>query len=418
MGSAEGDAPPALECFPGEEEGVRLRALWVMAMGGFVAAATPLAGQEGGGGPDLVITSDAVELDFGGRLQLQASTSPCSEFPFEAGSSCVEQSPAVDMFVRRARLAMEIRISELLDAKIQPEFGSIDQVELKDAWGRLSFHPAFRIKMGHFKRPFDGFQMTSSTQILTIERDLDLPGVPATVAASLDEFTTRFRVSDRDVGAMVHGTAPGTGFEYWLGVFNGRGPSDDSDVNSAKQVVGRARYSITVGPSLPLAVAVAAASTDLPFGGPDDQPGATISGERYGNYELWAELGDFAPGPHVQLGMVLGDNPLQDELGGTPDPAAPADVDFAEMRAWQAIGAYRLRIGGTDLVESVEPAFRVTRAEPDTELDDDEVWGFTPGVNLYFHGRNRLMLNLDVVSFGDDGLDSTSSFKAQFQAHF
>lgn len=397
---------------------MRVRAEPVLAVLAVVAAAAPAAGQDGTEGDGLTITSDAVEIDFGGRLQLQAAGSPCSDFPFGEGSPCTEQAPAVDMFVRRARLAMEIQVDELIDAKIQPEFGSIDQVELKDAWGRLSFHPAFRVKLGHYKRPFDGFQLTSSTQILTIERDLDLPGVPGTVAASLDEFTTRFRVSDRDIGVQAHGTAPGTGFEYWLGVFNGRGPADDADVNSAKQVVGRAQYSLEVGPSLPLAVAVAGASTDLPFTGAGDQPGVPASGARYGNWELWAELGDFTPGPHVQVGVVLGDNPLEDEAGGTPDPAGTEDVEFAAMRAWQVVGAYRMALPDTELLASVEPALRVTRAEPNADVEDDETWGFTPGVNLYFHGRNRLMLNWDVVSFAGDGPDTTSSFKAQFQAHF
>ena len=33
----------------------------------------------------------------------------------------------------------------------------VDQVGLKDAWGRFTFSKAFRLKGGHFKRPFDEF---------------------------------------------------------------------------------------------------------------------------------------------------------------------------------------------------------------------------------------------------------------------
>lgn len=367
----------------------------------------------------LVITADAVEIDLSGRVQTQTATSSCSGFPFEAGSPCTGQAPAVDMFLRRARFTLGIEISELVDAEIQPDFSGVDQVELKDAWGRLNFSPSFRVMVGHFKRPFDGFQLTSSTRILTIERDLDVPGVPGPAAPSLDELTTRFRLSDRDVGVTAHGAPPGTGLRYWVGVFNGQGPEDDGDLNTDKQLVGRLQYTFRPGGSLPLSVAVAGASTDLPVRGQGDQPGVRASGERYTNLELWAELGEFAPGPHVQAGLMLGDNPLQTPAGDPIVTDAPvADRAFASARAWQVIGAYRLAVPGSEILAAVEPVFRVTGAEPNTDVDDDEAWGVTPGVQIFFGGRNKLALNWDLVFFSDDRAESVNSFKAQFQVHF
>lgn len=384
-----------------------------------VGAAGPAAAQDGAGRTGPTLDSEALGIEIGGRVQLQAVTGPCSDAPFDDGSPCAEQAPAADMLVRRARLSFDIDVSDLIDAKIQPGFAGLDQVELKDAWGRLDFDPAFRLKLGHFKRPFDGFQLTSSTQILTIERDLDVPGVPGLEAPSLDELTTRFRLSDRDVGVMAEGAPEGTGFGYRVGVFNGRGSTDERDVNSAKQVVGRARYTFEVGPSLPLTVAAAAASTDLPVTGPGDREGVRASARRHGNYELWAELGDFTPGPHVQAGVVLGDNPLQAEDGSDlPPEAGPAGPPFADAAAWQVVGSYRLEVEGSDLLAAVEPVFRVTRADPNTGLDGDAVSGFTPGVQVFFGGRNKIALNLDVVDFEADGRGTAHSFKAQFQAHF
>lgn len=368
---------------------------------------------------EVLLEGDAVEIELSGRVQTQMATSSCSDFPFDAGSPCVDQLPAVDLFIRRARLAFDLRISELLDARIQPGFAGLDELEMKDAWGRLSFSPAFRLKIGHFKRPFDGFQLVSSTRILTIERDLDVPGVPGLDAPSLDELTTRFRLSDRDVGVMAHGAPEGSGLAYWLGTFNGRGPTDNEDLNGAKQLVGRLQYTFRPEGFLPVTLAGAAASTDLPVQGAGDQPGARASGERYANVELWAELGDFAPGPHLQAGLVLGDNPLQTPAGDPVDPdAATEDREFASATAWQVIGAYRLEVRDTDLLSAVEPVLRVTRSDPNTDVEDDEVRGVTPGVQLFFGGRNKVAVNWDLVSFADPATDGVSSFKVQFQTHF
>lgn len=368
---------------------------------------------------ELVLKSDAIQIELSGRVQTQMATSSCSDFPFDAGSPCAEQAPGIDLFVRRARLAFEIGISDLVDAKIQPGFGDLDRVTMKDAWGRLSFSPAFRVKVGHFKRPFDGFQLTSSTRILTIERDLDVPGVPGLAAPSLDELTTRFRVSDRDVGVMAHGAPAGTGLAYWAGVFNGRSPADNDDLNSGKQLVGRLQYTFRPGGPLPVTLAAAAANTDLPVQGAGDQPGVRASAERYTSYELWAEVGDFAPGPHLQAGLVLGDNPLQTAAGDPVVPDAVAESrQLAPAAAWQVIGAYRLAVRGTDLLSALEPVFRVSRADPNRDLEDDEAWGVTPGVQLFFGGRNKVAMNWDLVYFGDDAVDGVSSVKVQFQTHF
>lgn len=397
--------------------GLRTGAALAGALATLAGGAVSAAGQEDE--PALTITADAVEIDLSGRVQTQMATSGCSDVPFDADSPCVEQVPAVDLFLRRVRLSASVEISDLVDAEIQPDFAEVDGVELKDAWGRLSFGPGLRVQVGHFKRPFDGFQLTSSTRILTIERDLDVPGVPGLAAPSLDELTTAFRVSDRDVGAMANGSPAGTGLEYWVGLFNGRGPDADGDLNSGKQVVGRLEYTVRPAGSLPLSVAAAAASTDLPVRGAADPPGTRGSGLRYANYELWAELGDFQPGPHVQAGLVFGDTPLQTDAGEPLDPDVPAaGRDLGSAMAWQVIGAWRLALGDGGRLAAVEPVLRVTRADPHTGVAADEAWGVTPGVQLFFGGRNKLAINWDRVLYADDATDAVSSFKAQLQVHF
>lgn len=355
------------------------------------------------------VTSDATEIDLSGRLQLQTATSSCSDYPFEADSPCTEQAPGVDAFVRRARLTVSVTLSDYVDGRIEPDFGAVDGVELKSAWGRISFSDAARLQIGQFKKPFDGFQLTSSSRLLSIERDLDVPGVPGLRAASLDELTTRSRISGYDIGVMLSGR-PADAFTYWIGGFNGEPEAFNGDRDTEKQLVARAQYELSVG-DLPLALAAAGALTDLPYIRPD----GSRDGEYYADVELWAELGDFSGGPHVQAGLVLGENPLQDPEGDFPEPIPEA---FASMVSWQVIGAYRWAVEGTDLVEAVEPTFRITRADPNTDLDDDENWGFTPGFNLYLDGRNKLQLGWDFVTFADDAYGSVNSFKTQYQLYF
>jgi hypothetical protein len=386
--------------------------------------ALPLDGGSAQG--DLEVTAGAVRVDLTGRVQTQLATTSCSEFPFDPGSPCTEQAPGPDLFMRRVRFAATVTIAELerggdtvpfIVGKVEPDFADVDAVVLRDAYGRLNFSDAVRVQIGQFKRPFDGFNLVSSSRLLTVERDLDVAGVPGIRAASLGEFADRFNLGSYDIGGMVFGEVLGGRIGYSIGVFNGEPSEVNNDRNAAKQFIGRLRYGTRVA-GLPLSVEAATAVTDLPFEGAEDQPGRPRSGEFYRDHEVFVELGDYEPGPHVQAGVIFGDNPLQGRDGEEPALGGESDPDFAPMRAWQIVGAYRWAVPGTPFVEGLEPAVRVTRAEPNGEIEGDEVWGFTPGVNLYFHGRNKLQLNWDLVRFGGDRFDGVDSFKAQFQVYF
>jgi len=387
-----------------------------VALAGIVGAILPpraLAAQ-------VQLESDAVKIELTGRFQTQLAGSSCSDFSTEtpASTPCTEDVPGLDLFIRRARFTLDVTFNDWISGRFQPDFAEIDDVELKDAWGLLNLqpgaeHPHAQIRIGHFKRPFDGFEITSSTQMLTIERDLDVPGVSGTTALSLDELTTRNNLSDRDVGVMVDGATPDGRFHYWVGAFNGRGPADNGDLDTEKQLIGRAQYTLEVA-ARPLAVSAAAALTDIAFTRAD----ASIDARYFGAFELFADWGSFnaAEGPHVQAGVIFGKNGLEAEDGGTPD--LEAGDPLASLFTWQAIGAWKIDVGESFFFESIEPLLRVTMADPNTDLDEDTVWGLTPGVQIFFGGRNKVALNWDFVSFGADGVDSENSFKAQYQFHF
>ena len=69
-------------------------------------------------------------------------------------------------------------------------------------------------------------------------------------------------------------------------------------------------------------------------------------------------------------------------------------------------------------VEGVEPVLRVSWGDPDTGGASDEGLLVTPGVNLYFTGRNRLMLNGDVYVSAREGLEAQHALVAQLQVYF
>ncbi|MDH3733529.1 MAG: OprO/OprP family phosphate-selective porin [Gemmatimonadota bacterium] len=359
------------------------------------------------------VESSAAKIDFGGRVQVQAGTSSCSDYALDGDpdSACEEDVPFADTFIRRVRLAIDIDFNEWISAKIQPEFGKINGFRLADAYGRLNLQPeadntGAQITLGHFKRPFDIFALTSSTEFLTVERAVLARGLPS---ASYGAITALNRWGDRDVGVMIDGGTTGDRFHYWAGVFNGGLDFENAD-DGGKQFVGRAQVRVRDG-DLPLKVGVAGSLNQQPFTDDNEE----LQTKAYEGWELFAELGDFGdPGIHVQAALIGGKNSLQNEMGDDPDLVA--GDEFADLITWQAIGGWRF---DTDnfWVEGVQPVFRITMADPNKSIEKSTVWGFTPGVQVFFDGRNKIMLNWDFISFADDRR-SENSFKIRYQFHF
>jgi len=355
-------------------------------------------------------TTGAVKIKLGGRIHVQAGSSTCDEFPVPADSRCEDQVASTDLFLRRVRLTVDGQITDRIDFRIEPDYNKVTQLGLKDAWGRFTFSDAARLKVGHFKRPFDGFELTSSTQILTIERAVVIRGLDNFVAPSLGAATAFFNLGDRDIGAELSGDISDGLFSYWVGMFTGDSDFAFQDSNAQKQFVGRAQLAFEPG-GMPLAIAVAAAATDEGY----ETAERGLQGEYYYDYELFAELGDFGGGPHLQAGLVFGDNPRQ-SVAGSPIDLASGDA-FATFVTWQAIGSWKIPLDVLGL-EAIEPLFRVTWGDPNTDVDDDAGWGFTPGVQVFFYKRNKLALNWDIATWEEDGIRSENSFKAQVQFHF
>lgn len=359
------------------------------------------------------IESGATTIDFGGRVQLQGGTSSCSDYSTDGDptSACEEDVPGFDMFVRRVRLTTTIEVNEWISARFQPEFGKVDEFRLADAYGRLDLAPDAetshaRITLGHFKRPFDLFALMSSTEIPTIERALLVRGLSAT---SFGAITADNRHSDRDIGVMVDGGTSNDRFHYWVGAFNGGRKSDNEDDDTGKQLVARAQMNLSAG-GHPVKLGIAGSWNTEPFTRADE----SLASKGYNAWEVFAEMGDFGGGPHLMASVVGGQNSFQNVAGGTPD--IEADEDFADLITWQAIGSWKFDVDNF-WVEGFEPVLRISMADPNRDVDEDTVWGLTPGFQVFFDGRNKVALSWDIISFADDRR-SENSFKVQYQLHF
>ena len=182
------------------------------------------------------INARDAQIRFGGRLHSQFAT------------SSADGGKVTDFFTRRARLTIDVRVTPLLDARVQPDFGG-GKLDLKDAYFRLNFDRAFRLSMGQFKRAFDIFQLDSSTDIVVVERTGRIDGVDGCAGpggvCTLSRFTEKLGYSDRDIGVKVDGSL-GERVSYMATLTNGTGTSG-ADENSGKSFAGRLSLGLTDG---------------------------------------------------------------------------------------------------------------------------------------------------------------------------
>ena len=89
---------------------------------------------------------------------------------------CSAPSAVNDFFFRRVRLLLDVTVGDFLSARLQPDFAG-GKTQLQDAYLRLTFADDFQVSMGQFKRAFDLFELSSSTDLSLIERDGRIEGV-------------------------------------------------------------------------------------------------------------------------------------------------------------------------------------------------------------------------------------------------
>ena len=323
------------------------------------------------------VTTDALELEIGGRLHTQFNT------------TSIDGLPSSELFIRRARIEFSATLGERVSAVLQPEFGG-DQVSLRDAYVAFELTPELTFMAGNAYRPFGLLEQTSSKRILPIERGLRIRGLQA-----LDEYAvvSGLDYSDRDIGVQLSGSFE-DGIDFRAGVF--RGPLHGSvGANSSYQYAARVTGAVT--PDLRLGAGWS--NRDFAAGA-----GAGLELQRGNAFEIDMEYGGFVPGLHVLAEIASGDvNPFTDDR-------------FYGAQAWIA---YRTEpIDETYVM--LEPLLRVSYSDlgidgvPATQRGGTLL---TPGFAVYFGPLNRLALNYDIWWSEGTTVDA-NSFKVMFQVGF
>ena len=366
------------------------------------AGRSPLAAQ--------VIEAGGLKLKLGGRAQTQFSTTNVSaQELIDEGFPQSSPIPAFNFEIRRLRVATELEFQKWLTGKIEMEF-AMAQVHMREVWMNLGIFPEFQLRFGQFKKPFSLLQLTSSSKWPVIERSTRQRGLSTqlltedtrnilTVVNGSVVFSDEQSIFDTfvydnfDLGAAALGTVGR--FGYSVGIFNGPG-SDMNDNTNGKSIAGRATWLAST--KLPLIFGAGFSSREvLVTMTPNIVTRDGIA------YEADFELGEFRkPGLHIIAEAGIGRNvAIADTMPGR------------NFFAGQWITAVFTPVTG-HRIEGWEVAGRVGYGNPRRGIIGDEAWLLTPGFNIYFSGRNRLMLNLDV--YAPTGADFTTGYVVRSQA--
>ena len=292
----------------------------------------------------------------------------------QVAASSVDTVPQTEAILRRARLWAATRVNYWIDGAVQLDFG-YEGVKARYAFVRFSASPAFSVSLGQFKRAFDLFELTSSSQILVVERDGRVRGVtpctgldgPCTYSA----FSEDLQLSSLDIGALIAGDL-GSRVRYLASVTNGPG-GNEREENHTKS--GSLRLEVL--PVSWLMVGLNAAAHDYP------NPVTGVTGYAPA-FAVDFDVGSFEGGPHLQLGAMAGENWRNLDPTGTPSRFATG----------QAIATWRFALT-SPAVDAVEPLARVSWGDPDLDVSPDTGLLFTPGLVLHFTGRNKIAVNWD-----------------------
>jgi hypothetical protein len=346
--------------------------------------------------------SHAPRVTLSGRMHFQWNST--SVDPDETTSGAAIAPSTFEH--RRVRLAADARINEWIRGRIEPEF-AMGQLRLRQVWMALDLDDSFTVRAGQFKKPFNLINLTSGSEVPVIERGMRIRSLEAAVRREHPEYARDVRgeallgeyhslleaqrYTTYDMGVMLEGRH---GSVAWnAGVFNGHG-ADTRDDGGA--LSGAARVTWRTGGALPLQLGGGWSRRALNW------PGSSSTETRTGDaFVADVQLGGFRRGVWVLAEASTGDNLATGErfVGGQT------------MAAW-FVGTRSSRIEGW------EPALRLSYGDPDRTLAGDEGVLLTPGLNLYFQGRNRLMLNWDVYMPRGDGVQTQHAARAQINLEF
>jgi hypothetical protein len=327
-----------------------------------------------------------------------------------------------NFFTRRARIEARGQISENVALYIQPSFEGgrnltnvvttcsgvplvcrttgRSGLRLRDAWIDVRFSPeaskgALYLRAGQEKRPYSRYELTSSTNLVSIERGAGQGLLPR---GSNDLFLSNGFLS-HDVGASVR-------YEYKLddvrlvtlklGAYNGQGESLN-DVNNKKSFGARGTFGVTE--KLDVGGSWFAHDGIVTVGSVVD---SALTNYAWGVDAQWGKPGD--------EGLYV----LGEYLDGNDATAAKNKI-----RGIQGLGAYNYRFKSpTSWLYAIEPAFRIDFADPNTTVDGDSSTLITAVFGIYMSSKAQLRVAYERQSFQDDVTPSISGIRSALTVNF
>ncbi|MFL5459104.1 MAG: porin [Gemmatimonadales bacterium] len=343
-------------------------------------------------------------------------------YVFDTEPYAATVGPESNFFTRRARIEARGQISENVTVYIQPSFEggrNLSNVvttcsgtplvcrttgrsglRLRDAWIDVRFSPeaskgGLYLRAGQEKRPYSRYELTSSNNLVSIERGAGQGLLPR---ASNDLFSSNGFVS-HDVGASIR-------YEYKLddlrlltlkfGAYNGQGESLN-DVNNTKSFGARATAGIwsklDIGGSWFAHDGIVTVGTT---------PDSAFTNYAWGVDAQWGKPGD--------EGLYV----LGEYLDGNDATAAKNKI-----RGVQGLAAYNYRFKSpTSWLYAIEPAFRVDLADPNTALESDRATLITAVLGIYMSSKAQLRVAYERQSFQNDITPAISGLRSALTVNF
>ncbi len=335
------------------------------------------------------ISSRASSIQIGGRAHAQYAASSVG-------------SVNNDFFLRRVRLIADISLNDFIAARVQPDFAR-GKIALQDVYVRLGFSSKFRVSVGQFKRAFDIFELSSSTDLSIIERDARVEGASGCAGVSgicsYSRLIQKLKYSERDQGIKIDGSLGRTSYQFTL--TNGTG-INVSDENDAKSYSGR--LSLAASDKVTFSAQLGVHDYLYPSVHMRTERGAHTKTARGVAWGADVEFGTWRDGSHIQASVIRGDN----------WKSLDSHNNEATFLTTQIVASYYSEKSGR--LAGIEPLLRLSFGDPDTALGENAGTVVTPGLMFYLHGKSKIGANLDVYS--PESGDTALSFKVQTYLYF
>ena len=364
------------------------------------------------------------KVEVTGRLQEQF-------YWFDNADYAAGVGPESNIFTRRARIEARGHISENIVVYIQPSFEGgrnlsgvattctssavpdaggtpaitcrttgRSGIRLRDAWIDVRFAKqggkgVFYLRGGQEKRPFSRYELTSSTNLPSIERG----GGPGLLPLASNDLFAGAGFLSHDVGASLryeHKLNEGRLVTLKLGAYNGQGESLN-DANNRKSIGARATAAVT--PKLDLGASWFAHDGIV-----------TVDGAPDSSFTNYAWDVDAQYGKPGDAGLFV----LGEYLRGNDATAAKRT-----MQGFQGLAAYHIRMTQpAPWLYAIEPAFRIDLADPNTDAGDDRTTTITAVLGFYLSSKAQFRVAYERQSFQGANVPRISGMRSALTVNF